>query len=248
MPIKANAVDGMGHDRPGMEEHMSPEFDTYAEEYQKLLADPLRDGFGEARFFHERKLSLLREFVRRRGWEPKRATWVDIGCGRGDLLKLGQAGFGVALGCDVSPAMLGACDGLQVQRQEQDDVLPFADRFADLATAVCVYHHIPPSKRAGFTREAARILKPGGCLCIIEHNPTNPITRMIVRRSPVDVDAQLLGVTDTCRLLEGQNLRIEAVQHFLFFPEFLFRKLGFVEAWLTWLPLGGQYAVFARVP
>ena len=45
---------------------------------------------------------------------------------------------GVQYVSDVSPAMLGACDGLQVQRQEQDDVLPFADRFADLATAVCV--------------------------------------------------------------------------------------------------------------
>jgi len=227
---------------------VNPEFDKYADEYSKLLADPLRDGFGEERFFHERKLLLIREFLRRRGLEPKRGTWVDIGCGRGNLLKLGMAGFGLALGCDVSPGMLGECEGFEVRRQEQDDILPFADRFADLATAVCVYHHVPLPKRAGLTREAARVLKPGGHLCVIEHNPMNPITRIIVKRSPVDVDAHLLRVAETCRLLEAQNLRIEAVQHFLFFPEFLFRKLGFIEAWLSLIPLGGQYAVFARAP
>lgn len=224
---------------------MNPEFDNYADEYGKLLADPLRDRFAAKTFFHERKLLLIREFLHREGCEAKRSQWVDIGCGRGDLLKLGMADFGLAVGCDVSPAMLDGCDGLQVRRQEQDDVLPFADRFADLATAVCVYHHVPLPKRAGLTREAARILKPGGNLCIIEHNPANPITRAIVKRSPVDVGAQLLTVADTCRLLEGQNLRIKAVQHFLFFPEFLFRKIGLVEKCLTWLPLGGQYAVFA---
>lgn len=230
------------------EGHMNPEFNRYADQYSKLLADPLRDGFAQEGFFHERKLLLIREFVHRRGWDPKGSNWVDIGCGRGDLLKLGKVDFGLAMGCDVSPAMLGECAGFEVRLQQRDDVLPFADGFADLATAVCVYHHVPPSSRAAFTREAARILKPGGYFCIIEHNPMNPLTQIIVKRSPVDVDARLLGVAETCRLLEEQGLRIEAVQHFLFFPEFLFRRIGFWETQLSWLPFGGQYAVFARMP
>jgi SAM-dependent methyltransferase len=225
---------------------MNPEFDQYADQYWKLLADPLRDGFAEKGFFHARKLLLIREFVQRCGWDPKGSNWVDIGCGRGDLLKLGKADFGQAMGCDVSPAMLGGCDGFDVRLQERDDALPFPDRFAGLATAVCVYHHVPPSRRAAFTREAVRILKPGGHLCVIEHNPINPLTQIIVRRSPVDIDARLLGVAETCRLLEGQNLRIESVQHFLFLPEVLFRRFGCIEKWLSWLPFGGQYAVFAR--
>jgi SAM-dependent methyltransferase len=198
------------------------------------------------RFFHERKLLLLRDFLRRHGLDPKQSTWVDIGCGLGDLLKLGMADFKLAVGCDVSPAMLGACEGLQVRRQEQNDVLPFPDRFADLATAVCVYHHLSPDVRARLTREAARILKPGGCFCIIEHNPINPLTQIIVKRSPVDVDAHLLMAGEACRLMKAERFRIQSVQHFLFFPEFLFRKLGGAEAWLSWLPVGGQYAVFAQ--
>jgi SAM-dependent methyltransferase len=116
----------------------------------------------------------------------------------------------------------------------------------DLATAVCVYHHVPPSKRPALTREAARILKTGGTFCVIEHNPLNPATRIIVSRSPVDADARLLGVTETCRLLEEQDLRIVSIEHFLFLPELLFRRLGRIESWLSRIPLGGQYAVFAR--
>src|SRR5579863_1494074 len=162
---------------------MKPEFDSYAQEYSELLADPLRDQFAKAQFFHERKLLLLRRLLRREGWETGGRKWVDIGCGQGDLLKLGMADFGSASGCDISPAMLSGCDGLEVRQQERDDALPYADGFTDLATAVCVYHHVDPSKRAGLTREAARILKPGGHLCIIEHNPFNPITRAIVKRS-----------------------------------------------------------------
>ncbi len=230
------------------EQLTNPEFDSYADEYAKLLADPLRDNFGPLRFFHERKLLLLRSFLRGQNWDTRHRKWVDIGCGRGDLLKLGMADFELAIGCDVSNGMLNACAGVQVRRQESEDKLPFTDRFADLATAVCVYHHVPLAKRAELTREAARILKPGGCFCIIEHNPANPITRAIVKRSPVDVDARLLAATETCRLLEEQNLRIKAVQHFLFLPEFLYRRVGSLENYLTRLPFGGQYAVMAIAP
>src|SRR5258708_3989015 len=208
---------------------MKPEFDSYAAQYSALLADPLRDNFASKSFFHERKLMLIGEFFKHCGLDAKCSSWVDIGCGQGDLLKLGMAEFGLAVGCDVSPGMMADCEGLLVRHQERDDILPFADRFADFATAVCVYHHVHPSRRAGLTREAARILKPGGTFCIIEHNPVNPVTRIIVKRSPVDIDARLLGVSETCRLLEDQNLRVISIRYFLDFPEQLFRKTGFIE-------------------
>jgi SAM-dependent methyltransferase len=223
-----------------------PEFDRYADQYSALLADPMRDRFAEKGFFHERKLLLIREFFRDFGLVAKNSSWVDIGCGQGDLLKLGVADFGSAAGCDVSAGMMASCEGITISRQLQDDVLPFADRSADFATAVCVYHHVPLEKRAALTREALRILKPGGVFCIIEHNPLNPVTRAIVKRCPVDADARLLSVSESCRLLREQNLRVVAVRHFLFLPEPLFRKVGFAEAWLKWLPVGGQYAVFGR--
>ena len=43
---------------------MSAEFDHYARAYSDLLRDPIRDRFARsAGFFHERKWTLLREFL-----------------------------------------------------------------------------------------------------------------------------------------------------------------------------------------
>lgn len=185
---------------------MHAELDNYAEQYSTLLADPLRDRFASSDFFYRRKLMLIRKFFRRYGLNAKQSSWVDIGCGQGDLLRLGMSEFGSSTGCDVSPAMLRGCRGLAVLRQEQDDVLRFPDGSADFATAVCVYHHLPPSKRAALTREAARVLKPGGTFCIIEHNPVNPVTRLVVNRSPLDIDAPVARSTTATSPSETMRL------------------------------------------
>ena len=63
-------------------------------------------------------------------------------------------------------------------------------------TAVCVYHHVEPGDRAPLTAEIRRVLKPGGMLAIIEHNPLNPVTRAVVKRIPLDRDAQLLSARE----------------------------------------------------
>ena len=227
---------------------MHAEFDSYAGQYDALLADPLCDQFADRGFFYERKLALIRDFFRRHALDTKSTAWVDIGCGQGDLLRLGVPDFASSMGCDVSPAMLHGCQGLTVLPQEQPDVLPFADKSAGFATAVCVYHHVPLEKRAALTREAARVLKPGGIFCIIEHNPLNPVTRRIVSRSPVDIDAHLLRAEETLRLLEDSGFRIVDRRYFLFLPEPLYRRGAVVEDWLARVPFGGQYAAFARAP
>jgi SAM-dependent methyltransferase len=175
---------------------------------------------------------LIREFFCRFRLNAKQSCRVDIGCGQGDLLGLGRPEFGLSTGCDVSSAMLRGCEGLTVLRQQQGDVLPFPGGFADFATAVCVYHHVPLSKRAAITREAARILKPGSTFCVIEHNPVNPVTRMVVKRSPVDMDARLLGIRETRRLLEERQFRIVWEPYFLFLPEPLYRRIGFIQSCL----------------
>jgi hypothetical protein len=41
-------------------------------------------------------------------------------------------------------------------------------------------------------KEIQRVLRPGGVFSLIEHNPLNPVTRLIVSRTPVDGNAKLL--------------------------------------------------------
>lgn len=225
----------------------APEFDQYARDYETLLKDPLRDRFAAGgRFFHERKWNLLKTLLPRLLKDPKAAVWIDVGCGKGDLLRLGKGHVGDFVGCDPSPGMLKDAEGVRVVHQEEFLRLPFADASADLVTAVCVYHHIPLADRAILTTEVRRILKPRGVFGIIEHNPYNPATRLIVSRTSVDADARLLTASASRRLLKEAGLKPVATHYFLFVPETLYRKCPAVEAALAWLPLGGQYAAFGR--
>ena len=93
-----------------------------------------------------------------------------------------------------------------------------------------------------------RVLRPGGVLAIVEHNPYNPATRLIVSRTPVDADAILLRRAESRELLKLGGLKIEAQVYFLYLPEKLYNKLPWIESALTRVPLGGQYAVFGRLP
>jgi len=74
-------------------------------------------------------------------------TWLDVGCGRGELLGLSGANFAGAAGCDPSLAML-SCGGHFVTRtQTHPTELPFPSHSFDLVSAVCVYHHVRVDKR-----------------------------------------------------------------------------------------------------
>ena len=94
--------------------------------------------------------------------------------------------------------------------------------------------------------EALRLVKPGGIFCVIEHNPWNPATRIIVSRSPIDADANLLSSRETRRLLSAGGAEVLGAKYFLLFPETIHRYVSAIEDSLEALPIGGQYSVFAK--
>lgn len=223
------------------------DFDSYAPRYADLIRDPIREKFAASnRFFFERKLQVIRKFYEKRGTDLAKLSWLDAGCGQGDLLRLGQSYFASAQGCDPSAGMLEACSDLLVRQQPALDSLPFKDHSFDFITAVCVYHHVPEEQRLSFTREALRALKPNGVFCVIEHNPLNPVTQLIVSRTPIDADAHLLTATRTRRMLATAGARILETRYFLLFPERIYKFFAFIENGLAGLPLAGQYSVFAQ--
>jgi ubiquinone/menaquinone biosynthesis C-methylase UbiE len=226
-----------------------PEFDKYAQTYEELLHDPIREKFAPGSdFFFARKWELLRDYMAHSGIDAGKSAWLDVGCGKGDLLRLGAPAFERVAGCDVSGGMMEDCGGIEVALQPAPAKLPYADNSFDLITAVCVYHHVELADRPGLTQEFRRVLKPGGTACIIEHNPFNPVTRLIVSRTPVDADAKLLTAGTSIQLLRQAGLIPVRTTYFLYFPEGLYRKLGAMEHALSSLPAGGQYASFARKP
>jgi SAM-dependent methyltransferase len=225
----------------------SVEFDLYAPEYSSLLNDPLRDRFAsDPVFFHRRKLILIRDFFTQRRITPSNLRWLDVGCGQGELLRLAGRSFAQAVGCDPSSKMIQSCAQEEVYEQPSPAELPFPDRSFDFVTAVCVYHHVHGGDRALLTKSIRRVLRPGGLFCLIEHNPWNPVTQAIVKRCPVDSDAELLTASAAARLFRSMDLEILETAYFLYFPESIFRRISRIEQSLRSWPLGGQYAIFCR--
>lgn len=230
-------------------DNRNPEFDSYADEYKALTHDPIRERFAPgSEFFHRRKWELLADYMERSGIRSEESAWLDVGCGQGDLLRMGLGHFRSVAGCDLSTGMLEACQDLQVRPQIEPTSLPFHDESFDIVTAVCVYHHVDPRARPALTAEVERVLRPGGTACIIEHNPFNPVTQLIVSRLPVDADAHLLAAATTSELLKSAGLADCETTYFLYFPQSMYEKAQRVEFWLRKVPAGGQYAVFARKP
>ena len=226
---------------------VDPEFDHLAKEYKQLLDDPVREYFAPGSgFFLTRKVDLLLEFAGHNGLNTRQATWLDVGCGKGELMRAAGPHFARVLGCDVSLGMMSECQDLDVVQQVDPERLPYEDASVDWVTAVCVLHHIEPKDRVRFGADIRRVLRPGGILAIIEHNPFNPATQLIVRRTPVDENAILLTAGSARRLLRAARLQPVATQYFLYVPERVYEWAAPVERALSRVPLGGQYVVFAR--
>ena len=228
--------------------HELVEFDSYASSYAELLDDPARNRFAQDPLhFHRRKWLLIKRLLNRAGVNVAKQRWLDVGCGQGELLELAGRNFAQATGCDPSAGMLSSQASIEVRKQPSPIELPFADHSVDFVTAVCVYHHVHGEARTGLTNEIRRVLTAGGMCCIIEHNPWNPVTRAIVKRCPVDVDAELLNASATRTLLQASGFERVSTDYFLYFSESLFTRLSALESLLYKLPLGGQYALLARV-
>jgi len=223
-------------------------FDAFAADYERLLDDPLRRRFaGDSAFFIEQKCRVLLRHARREV-PPAGQRWrmLDAGCGQGTAIEFLRRTCAV-VGSDVSPAMLGPASRRgPVVVQEPFD-LPFRGAAFDVAFAFCVYHHIAAGDRVRHLRELARVVRPGGRVFVFEHNPLNPVTRRVFNRAPVDRGCRMIPRTRLRRLFHAAGLDDVRHGYLLFVPEPLERALGFLEPYLEWLPLGGQYYVSGRV-
>jgi ubiquinone/menaquinone biosynthesis C-methylase UbiE len=108
---------------------------------------------------------LLNQVVLEQG-----AAVLDVGCGTGTILR-GMAdicpisGFGIDMSEYMIEEAKRKCPEMSIQASRCEET-PFADNTFDVITACMAYHHF--SDKAGFIKEAARIIKPGGCLYIAD--------------------------------------------------------------------------------
>jgi ubiquinone/menaquinone biosynthesis C-methylase UbiE len=98
------------------------------------------------------------------------AKVLDVGCGTGTVLRrMAEACDITGYGIDAEENMIieakRKCPGMNIQISRCENT-PFENRYFDVMTACMAYHHF--ADRAGFAKEAARLLKPGGRLYIAD--------------------------------------------------------------------------------
>jgi SAM-dependent methyltransferase len=231
-------------------EEARADFDRYGDRYRDAVERSISFSGADLDFFTRAKVETLLELSEAVG-APSELAFADIGCGTGETDRFLGGRVGSLAGVDVSPAMLE-----QARRQNpwaeyrsyaEGDALPLADGGFDVCFAICVFHHVPPPQRPALLEEMRRICRPGGLIALIEHNPLNPLTRKAVRGCEFDRDAELLTRREATRLLSDAGLPAPAGRYIEFFTRDG-RLLRGIESRLRWMPLGAQYAVFARRP
>ena len=223
---------------------MAELFDKYDANYGAVVQSSIEFSRLPHSFFLRAKADLLRELIGEHLGE--RPQMLDVGCGVGSLHPYMHGVAGQVFGIDLSAASVAQAkrDNPALDYRAFDGrSIPFdAGRF-DLVTAICVLHHVPPPQWPAFLREMRRVVRPGGLVCVIEHNPLNPLTRFAVSRCEFDDDAVLLRAGTTRRLMTGAGLRNIAARYFLLLPTAA-RLARRMETAVRSVPLGAQYAVW----
>ncbi|MCI2394592.1 methyltransferase domain-containing protein [Aliiroseovarius sediminis] len=228
---------------------MQPEFDAYRDNYVDTVEQSISFSGLSHDFFQKSKALMIRDLLALRLAHHPKPILLDVGCGIGALHPLLSGLFSSIHGVDVSGESIERAK-LENPRNLYDtydgERLPFADNSFDMVLSICVMHHVPVAQWTRFMAELTRVVLPGGMVCLIEHNPVNPGTRLSVARCPFDEDAVLLSTRKMRGYMRRAGLAEVATRNFVFFPSNR-PKFRALERRLHWLPLGAQYAAIGRV-
>lgn len=219
------------------------QFDQFAADYKQLLDRNVAISGEHSEYFAEYKACYLaRRFTRSFSGKV-----LDFGCGVGLLSGFLKQHLPAAQldGFDISSDSLHKIEPeLTAQGIFTSDPNQLARNY-DLIVVANVMHHIPRAQRQATISELTRRLNSKGKLAIFEHNPANPITRLVVERCPFDEDVILLPRREAVSYLAGAKLQPVWQNYIVFMPRLLawFRPL---EPALAWLPLGAQYVVVGQ--
>jgi ubiquinone/menaquinone biosynthesis C-methylase UbiE len=227
------------------------EFDQFADEYEQLHARNLAVTGEKPEFFHQYKIRVLEQVVRRQGLDAR--AILDFGSGIGNSTRFLRQYFPSAklASADISQRSLDVANtrlpAVSETLRIDGNRIPAADNSFDVAFSACVFHHIPHEEHVHWLTELRRVTRAGGMLVIFEHNPLNPLTVRAVNSCPFDENAHLIRAVDFAQIYRRSGWANPKIRFHLFFPHAL-AWLRPCEHFLGALPVGGQYSVAAFKP
>lgn len=182
---------------------MNIDFDKVAFQYEELVYKYIPFG----KFLFKKKDKLKIRLIK--SLAPTSNSILDFGCGVGLLLPLIFENYPeseiYAYDESVDSLNIALCSNETIK-----SINPFSKENnkikIDLIIASCVFHHIEPYKRLEVIKQLLTLTNQGGSICIIEHNPLNLITKLIVRLHPIDKNVKLLSPCKTKDLLTTSKM------------------------------------------
>lgn len=224
------------------------DFDDYAKDYRSIHTDNIKFSGADSFYFAEMKVKLLKYFALDYFMKV-----LDIGCGDGTTGVFMAKHFPQwsVTGIDVSNKSVEEAKSKNIPSAEflvyDGNQIPFEDKTFDIIFMAGVLHHVDFGLHQNIIKEVNRVTKVDGRFFLFEHNPINPLTRHLVNTCVFDKDAKLLKSNYALQLLQNNKFKIIKKQFIIFFPrKKIFTPFIFLERFLKWLPLGGQYFIFSR--
>ncbi|MBV5318572.1 MAG: class I SAM-dependent methyltransferase [Desulfobulbaceae bacterium] len=234
-------------------------FDRVAPDYEQIHNRSLPPGVRSDTFVTQKAAKVVQWITDE--YADQEFCYLDFGCGNGrlfkclvasDLLQPLLAHNGLRLfGFDTSVDSLKEAKAIagddRISLVNNWGALPQDIRF-DLVISCNVFHHIPPAERAETVQALRARMKANATLIIWEHNPFNPLTRLIVKACPFDKDAHLLRLTTTISLFQAQAFRYITHAYLNVLPPGLHRwpAVAALESKLAQIPMGAQYWVMFK--
>jgi SAM-dependent methyltransferase len=242
-----NLVNSKAHEEI-VEKAGTSEFDIYRNTYGEVVNRALAFSGLKVDFFTRVKVDYFVELIEALRPPASSAEVLDVGCGVANAHPLLTGKVGRLAGVDVSDA----CIAKAIEQNPTNEYkpfdgmsLPYADASFDVASAVCVFHHVPVVDRVRLAQDINRVLRPGGIFAIFEHNPLNPLTMRVVNTCEFDKDAVLLRKKESEELLAAAGFGNIESRFILTIPA-AGRALRGIDRLFGQLPLGAQYFTVGR--
>lgn len=223
------------------------DFDNFASDYRNIHTENVKISGADSFYFAKMKVELLKQFEKN---SPLQL--LDLGCGDGVTEVYVHQNFSewIVSGIDISEKSISVASQRKIPhtlfKTFDGQSIPFKEDSFDVVFIAGVLHHVAFQFHAQIVREIGRVLKKGGRLYLFEHNPLNPLTKYLVNTCVFDKDAKLLKSGYASAILKKNGLTVNKKKFIIFFPrKGILSKFIFLEKYLQWLPLGGQYLIAA---